>query len=484
MFEMKDRREIEQLNRDELIARILDLSALVEQLRDENRTLRAKIEELERGAHRSAAPFSNGTPKADPKPPGRKKGEGPFTYRRPPLPIELTEHPIDVPVDRTECPACGGALVEVRVDLAYVTDLPPVPRPSIRQYRVSVCECRTCGKQVRGRHPDVAPDQFGATAHRLGTRLKATAHTLYYGLGIPQRKVPEVLHLLSGVEVTQGALSQDAMRQAEGPVGTAYVTLREGVKESPSVHTDDTSWQYDGKPAFLMVFETPTAVVYQIRPQHRNEEVREVVPATYTGVMTCDGGKSYDAIELRDVKQQKCLRHIDGLFEEALKDDPGNGFAATLKGHLDAAHELWRQFRAGAIDRERYDRDGVRLYGVVTTALIGERTRLHFLDPEGATDRDRTNRRLAEGIGEHHDRGNLLRFVGDPSIEPTNNRAERALRPAVIARKVSHCSRNERGATAFSAFVSVIRTATKAGASAVETLSHLFAPSSPSRASP
>jgi hypothetical protein len=274
------------------------------------------------------------------------------------------------------------------------------------------------------------------------------------------------------------------MKQAEGPVGEAYVTLRESVQASPNVHTDDTSWRYDGKTAFLMVFETPSAVVYQIRGQHRNEEVREVVPATYTGVMICDGGTSYSAIELADVKQQKCLRHIDGLLEEALEEDPGDVFAATLKGNLDEAHELWRRFRAGAIDRERYDEDGARLAKAVTLELIRERTRLHFLDPAEATARDRTNRRLAEGIGEHHDRGNLLRFLSDPSIEPTNNRAERALRPAVIARKVSHCSRNERGANAFSAFLSVIRTAAKAGASAVETLLDLITRSSPSRASP
>ena len=52
---------------------------------------------------------------------------------------------------------------------------------------------------------------------------------------------------------------------------------------------------------------------------------------------------------------------------------------------------------------------------------------------------------------------------GDPSIEPTNNRAERALRPAVIARKVSHCSKNVGGADAFSAFTSVIRTLARNG---------------------
>ena len=59
--------------------------------------------------------------------------------------------------------------------------------------------------------------------------------------------------------------------------------------------------------------------------------------------------------------------------------------------------------------------------------------------------------------------GNLLRFLDGPAIEPTNNRAERALRGAVIARKVSHCSRNEAGADAFSAFTNVIRTLARYG---------------------
>ena len=70
---------------------------------------------------------------------------------------------------------------------------------------------------------------------------------------------------------------------------------------------------------------------------------------------------------------------------------------------------------------------------------------------------------LQNELGWHDDRGNLLRFLDDPSIEPTNNRAERALRGAVIARKVSHCSKNAGGADAFSAFTSVIRTLARNG---------------------
>jgi len=72
------------------------------------------------------------------------------------------------------------------------------------------------------------------------------------------------------------------------------------------------------------------------------------------------------------------------------------------------------------------------------------------------------------------DRGNLLRFLEDPNIEPTNNRAERALRGAVIARKVSHCSKNEGGANARTAFMSVIKTLRKRGPDIMEALEYVM----------
>ena len=89
--------------------------------------------------------------------------------------------------------------------------------------------------------------------------------------------------------------------------------------------------------------------------------------------------------------------------------------------------------------------------------------------------RDPDNQRLLNELGWHHDRGHLLRFLADLRIKPTNNRAERALRPAVIARKVSRCSKTGRGTHAFKAFTSVVRTLTQQGIDAlVEGLYHLF----------
>src|SRR5690606_39374062 len=96
----------EQLSRDELIEhigmlmeRIRVLEALVAELRAEN-------ERLMREGRRQAAPFSKGKRKATPKKPGRKPGEGRFSYRTRPAASELTEPPVEVPLARTACPAC------------------------------------------------------------------------------------------------------------------------------------------------------------------------------------------------------------------------------------------------------------------------------------------------------------------------------------------------------------------------------------------
>ena len=89
----------------------------------------------------------------------------------------------------------------------------------------------------------------------------------------------------------------------------------------------------------------------------------------------------------------------------------------------------------------------------------------HHLRDRTLTDDD--NQRLLNGLGTHDDQGKLLRFLEAPFVEPTNNRAERILRPAVIARKVSQCSKNQEGAEAFAAFKSIAQTAIKNGAASV-----------------
>src|SRR4051812_37074914 len=339
-----------------LLAELASLKARVAELLAENAALKAQVEQLARDARRQAAPFSRGGRKAEPKRPGRKPGRGRFTFRTLPTPDQWTAPPIEVKLPDPTCSCCGEPLQEHRVELAAITDLPPQPRPVVQPDRVWVYRCPGCETTVRAPHPGLAPDQFGATAHRIGPRAMAAAQATHYGLGVPVRKVPAVLRLYSGVQLTQSAITQDASRRVAGPIGSKYQALRDGIPKADVVYTDDTGWRVGGERAHLMIFETDTATVFQVRTRHRNEEVREVIGDGYPGVLVTDRGKSYDAKELEGVKQQKCIAHALRSIDQVLEVKRGRArhFGARLKALLKEGLQLWRDY---------HDRHG-RLAGV------------------------------------------------------------------------------------------------------------------------
>ncbi len=419
------------------------------------RDLQGRLKKAEaegRKGKRQATPFSKGKRKKDPKKPGRKKGKGTFSRKKAPEP---TEPPVSVPVKGQFC-TCGGELTPCHEETVTVTELPERPTPKVTPYVVQVSACKTCGKRVRGKHSDLASDQSGATAHRYGPRARAAAHVLHYGLGVTVRKCPQVLSALTGLKITQGAITQDALRQMGGAVGEEYTSLRESVRDSDYVHTDDTGWKIAGENAQLMVFETTghdSVTVFQIRQRHRNEEVRELIPADYGGTMTTDRASSYDAEELDAVAQNKCISHLKRNISKAQESQPAGArsFTNRLKVKIDAALELWHDYHEKKLPLDDFIAQGGDLRAELSH-LLRDRA---MIDPD--------NQRLLNGLGKQDDRGHLLRFLEDPGIEPTNNRAERALRPAVIARKVSQCSKTTSGAEAHAGFMSVIRTLASRG---------------------
>jgi transposase len=144
------------------------------------------------------------------------------------------------------------------------------------------------------------------------------------------------------------------------------------------------------------------------------------------------------------------------------KKERARDLAEGTRELLRLAVRLWEEYRHG--DREEFHRWGpeVRL------------TLSYHLRDRPLKDPD--NQKLLRMLRRYHRRGDLLRFLEQPEVEPTNNRVERALRPAVIARKVSQCSKTWAGAHAFAAFSSVIQTLLKKGApsAVVEALADLF----------
>lgn len=427
--------EVEQEN-EQLRAKVAAHEKTIERLQKE-------LAQLKREGKRSAGPFSKNKRKHPRKKPGRKSGQGKFRHLEEAPASPDTTH-VDVPTPET-CD-CGGSLEFLQYEEASNTDPPKDIRPHVTKFRVPVCRCRRCGATVRGKHPDVAPDQYGATAHRYGDRMMAVGHVLHYGMGIPQQKVPAIVEMLTGVKLTQSTLNQDAIHRSKGELNVDYKVLRDSMKAQAVGQTDATGWRVGGEAAQMIVYANGDATVYDIQKHYRNDEIREVFPDDYKGTLVGDGAKAFDANKLSGVKQQKCIFHGLKLIREALEKQDGEErqFGETLKGLLQEGLSLWHG----------YHDENKRGYRA-KVADLDDRLTEHLREQ---TLNDDDNQRLLKFFGEHHRKGNLTRFLHDPRVPPTNNLSELELRFLITARKVSQCSKNDNGAHAQKVLGSLIRT--------------------------
>jgi hypothetical protein len=215
-----------------------------------------------------------------------------------------------------------------------------------------------------------------------------------------------------------------------------------------------------------MGFGTKDTAYFQIRFRHRAEEVAEVITAAFEGILNTDRSPTYDAKIFDEIAKQKCLSHIlnnlSGLEDKT--HGRGKAFARRLKELLRQMIDLWQQQRDGKITTERYLAEGRNLNAALEEYLYERPLR----NPD--------NESMLNELGWQQDQGNLTRFLEDPNIDPTNNFAERLLRAAVIARKVSQCSKSERGANAYAAFKSVLTTCHLRGLSIIQSVGELISP--------
>src|ERR1700690_4138587 len=132
--------ELEQEN-EVLRKRLEQAEEDMERLRRENEQLRQELKAAGRGSRHGRR-----KPKADPKRPGRKAGQGPFTFRQAPADAGASsEPPIEVPVTVGQCPCCGGELPYERTDEATVTDMPQAAQPEGKSYAGEGRRCERCG---------------------------------------------------------------------------------------------------------------------------------------------------------------------------------------------------------------------------------------------------------------------------------------------------------------------------------------------------
>jgi transposase len=438
---------------DELIDLTRRQARQIEELRVEVERLKAELEQSRRAGKRQAAPFSKGEPKAHPKRPGRKPGHPPSHRSAPPS--EQVDRTVEVPLP-PECPECHTPLDDAPVTThdQYQIDLPE-PKPVITRFRIPVARCPACRRRVQGRHPEQTSDALGSAAVQYGPRLLGLAADLKHRLGVSYRKCSSVLLTLTGVVVASAALvrSGHRLRKLAQP---SYDRLVEAAKKSAVQHVDETGWKIGGRSAWLWVFADEHATLYRIRPSRAHDVVVEVLGEEFGGVLVSDCFLAYDPLPFA---KQKCLAHLlktCGEIERS-KTRAAVRFSRRVAALLRRAMALKR--RRGTIGDHGYAVLRGKIHAELDRLLAGT-----YTDPDNA--------RLAKRLRKQRD--HLLRFLDHDGVDATNNLAEREIRPAVIARKLSAGNRTEAGSETHSVLASVLRTCRRQGRDILGVLGELL----------
>jgi len=411
-------------------ARIAQLQQENTELQRENAYLRAlvqqlaaKIEDLKTLAARQAAPFrrkeQDKKPPEQHRKPGRPAGH-PGTYR--PLPPQIDQQ-IEVPL--TICPHCGADTPGLRRREQIIEELPPIRPETTRLITYSGC-CPRCGRRIASQHPLQVSPAVGAAKVHLGPRALALAAQLSHQAGLTMRKVCDVLGTLTGLRLSPGGLSQ-ALERIARKTADWLAAEQAALQRDPVVHSDETSWWLGRAGAWLWIFTNPWRTIYRIEGHRNRDVVLDVLGQQYAGVLVSDCLAVYENLPYR---MHKCYAHHLKAIGEGLESLPPEqrGYLSDLQDILKGAMTLGRLRED--LPREEWARCRQGLQQRAASLLACER-----INPIEQHVRNRLLKRL----------GHLFTFLDDPAVEPTNNRAERGLRPAVISRKLSCGNKTARG---------------------------------------
>jgi transposase len=405
----------------------------------------ARIEEIEKSAHRQAGPFRREEKKKvlpqDQKKPGRKPGHEGFFRQAP----EKIDREIDVPLDC--CPVCGGSLSDVHTLEQIIEEIEPV-RPVAVKLTTRRGHCCGCKKQVRSTHPLQSSDAGGCAKVQLGPRALALAALLNKACGLTMRKTVRVIEQLCGLKITAGGLSQMMDRLARRLNGD-YEQLLATLRRQPAVYADETSWWVGGPGHWLWTFTSPAMTVYRVENNRGSDVVIQTLGENFDGILVSDCLASYNRI---DCRKHKCIAHHLRAIESAQPspDNPSE-YLNRWKQLFKTATLLWKV------------RDEISEMDWQQARSNLEKDKDELLDHAGPSPGDA---KIRNRLIKHRD--HLLRHMEDPRAEPTNNRAERSLRPAVIARKLSCGNKTQSGKTTWQVLNSIAATCHQRGEDLVQ----------------
>ena len=317
-----------------------------------------------------------------------------------------------------------------------VIELPP-SKPVVTEYQWHQLACPACGETTR------APWPAGVPSRTYGPRVQATVALCTGAYRLSKRTTQQVMAEVFGVPMRVGTIS--LLEQATTAVVAAPVEeARTYVHEQAVAHLDETSWCQGGKRAWLWVAVTSLVTVFLVRMSRGGQVARELLGAQFSGILVTDRYSAYNGYPVR--WRQLCWAHLLRDFE-AMR---GRGGRSEEIGDalLAQAHQMfawWHLVREGTLKRSTFRSYMSPLRREVERLLeAGSRC---GVPKTAGTCRDILKRRQA-----------LWTFVQVEGVEPTNNTAERSIRPGVLWRKGSFGTQSAEGSRFVESMMTVVAT--------------------------
>jgi transposase len=402
------------------------IAALQRQVADLRRQLdevRRQLDQARQAGKRQAHPFRRRKPTPDPKKPGRPTGH-PRASRPLPAQVDLV---IAVPCDC--CPDCKVGLTDPVVHAQFQTDIPPVV-PLVTRFDIHGGTCPRCRRYHQGRHPLMTSDATGAAANQIGPVALSMAAEMKHRLGVPYRKVAEILDIYFGLPLCHGALVRAERRLARKGEPT-FRLLQEALQAAGIAHADETGWRVGRLSAWLWVFCTEEVTVYAIARSRGHEVPEAILGEDFDGVLVVDGWSAYDVLSCR---KGRCHAHVLRRCHDLLEAQPGRKDERLLK-------RLVEVLRAGLELCKQHERLSEADYWARVRAWEDDFDGW-LLGPAKAAGAEVV--KLRNHLMGHHDE--FMAHVFEPGVPGTNNLGERQVRPAVIIRKMGGCNKGVAGA--------------------------------------
>ena len=396
-----------------------------------------------------------GLKRKPPAPPsGRKSGGQPghAKAQRPLVPPEKLRSSTDCRPG--SCRRCAHPLLgdDPEPLIHQVADLPRI-EPIVNQFRLHRLTCSHCGATTCGTLP------AGVPTGSFSPYTQAVLATLAGAYRLSKRQIQQLAADLFGLTISTGMISKLEKQSAQA-LAEPYHELARSVTEAEAVNIDETGWREDRRKAWLWVTVTAVATVFTIARNRSAQVARGLLGDKEDQVVSSDRFKSYDW--LWAYWRQICWSHLRRDFQ-AMIDRGGAGEATgrQLLGLSDRLFAAWHKARDGTLEECNFRARILRLRPRVRRALEDG------MECGCAT----TARTCAEILRVEE---GLWNFVWFPGVEPTNNAAERALRHAVIWRRISGGTASESGSRFVERMLTVVATCRQQGRNVLEYLTSCF----------